>query len=112
MQNKIDIKKILENLNKEKYGKVVIISWTVFSFLLYNLFLLTVFIRFNLTFLFGGFPDYENLENPTSDQASEIYSADGVLLGKYYRENRSPVVYEEISPNVIKALISTEDTRF
>ena len=108
----MDIKKNLEDLIKQKQGKVVVISWIVFSFVLYNLFLLTVLIRFNLTFLFGGFPDYENLENPTSDQASEIYSSDGILLGKYYRENRSPVEYEKISPNVIKALIATEDTRF
>ena len=112
MLNKAGIKNIIENINKQKFGKAVIISWTVFTFLLYNLFLLTILIRFNLTFLFGGFPDYKNLENPTSDQASEIYSSDGVLLGKYYRENRSPVTYEEISPNVIKALIATEDNRF
>ncbi|HVD98023.1 MAG TPA: transglycosylase domain-containing protein [Cytophagaceae bacterium] len=108
----VSVKNILENLNKQKQGKIILICWIVFAFVLYNLFLMTVLIRFNLTFLFGGFPDYENLENPTSDQASEIYSSDGVLLGKYYRENRSPVAYEEISPNVVKALIATEDTRF
>src|SRR4051812_14987125 len=110
--NRSGIKNFLEEVNKQKFGKVIIISWTTFSFLLYTLFLFTVLIRFNITALFGGFPDYENLENPTSDQASEVYSSDGVLLGKYYRENRSPVPYEEISPNVIKALIATEDTRF
>ena len=112
MSNKIGVRSLLENLNKQKFGKVAIISWTVFSFVFYYLFLLTILIRFNITFLFGGFPDYENLENPTSDQASEVYSSDGVLLGKYYRENRSPVAYEQISLNVVKALIATEDTRF
>ncbi|HSZ25011.1 MAG TPA: transglycosylase domain-containing protein, partial [Cytophagaceae bacterium] len=112
MLKKADINNILEDLNKQRYGKTIIILWIVFSFVLYNLFVLTLLIRFNLTILFGGFPNYENLENPTSDQASEIYSSDGVLLGKYFRENRSPVTYDEISPNVIQALIATEDTRF
>ena len=44
--------------------------------------------------------------------ASEIYSADGVILGKFYIENRSPVPFDSISPNVINALVSTEDARF
>ena len=57
-------------------------------------------------------PSVEDLENPRSEQASEIYSADNVLIGKYFRENRSPVDYNEISPNVINALIATEDNRF
>jgi penicillin-binding protein 1A len=108
----VNLKNTFEKLNAQKYGKVVVTGWTIFSFFLYNAFLFTLLIRFNLTFLFGGFPDYENLENPSSAHASEIYSADGVLLGKYFRENRSPVAYEEISPNVINALIATEDIRF
>ncbi|MBX9853224.1 MAG: penicillin-binding protein [Cytophagaceae bacterium] len=57
-------------------------------------------------------PSIEDLENPKSGLASEIYSSDNVLLGKYFRENRSPVEYSQISPHVIKALIATEDTRF
>jgi len=57
-------------------------------------------------------PDLVKLENPKNELASEVYSSDGVLLGKYFRENRSPVSYSEISPNVINALITTEDIRF
>ncbi|MBO9699611.1 MAG: transglycosylase domain-containing protein [Sporocytophaga sp.] len=57
-------------------------------------------------------PGVEDLENPSSDQASEIYSADNILLGKYFRENRSPVDLTQISPNVVNALVSTEDVRF
>jgi len=106
------LNRILSNLNNQKRGKLVIVGWVVFTYSLYVVFITTLLLRLNITFLFGGFPDYENLDNPTSDQASEIYSSDGVLLGKYYRENRSPVPYEEISPNVVKALIATEDTRF
>lgn len=61
---------------------------------------------------FGKLPTFEELENPRSNQASIIYSSDGQILGKYYVENRVNVEYEEISPNVINALVSTEDERF
>lgn len=62
--------------------------------------------------LFGKMPSLEQLENPEADLASEIISTDGVLMGKYYAENRSEVKFSEISPNVINALIATEDERF
>ncbi len=62
--------------------------------------------------LFGRIPTIEELENPEADVASEIYSADGVLMGRLYVENRSEVRYSQISPYVIKALIATEDVRF
>jgi penicillin-binding protein 1A len=62
--------------------------------------------------LFGKMPSVTELENPEADLASEIYSSDGMLMGKYYAENRSEVKYNEISPNVIQALIATEDERF
>jgi len=57
-------------------------------------------------------PSLQQLENPEADLASEIISSDGELMGKYYSENRSEVKYSEISPNVIHALIATEDERF
>ena len=62
--------------------------------------------------LFGKMPSMQELENPEADLASEIISADGKLMGKYYAENRSEVNYSEISPNVIHALIATEDQNF
>lgn len=62
--------------------------------------------------IFGKMPSLQELENPEADLASEIISADGKLMGKYYAENRSEVKYHEISPNVIHALIATEDERF
>ncbi len=62
--------------------------------------------------VFGKMPSVEQLQNPEADLASEIYSADGVLMGKYYSENRSEVKYSEISPNVVHALLATEDERF
>lgn len=66
----------------------------------------------NFLWLFGKSPSMSVLENPVTHEASLIYSADSVLIGKFFDENRSPVKFEEISPYVIDALISTEDERF
>ncbi|MBL7138146.1 MAG: transglycosylase domain-containing protein, partial [Bacteroidales bacterium] len=62
--------------------------------------------------LLGKIPSFLDLENPESNQATEIFSADGKLLGKYYVENRSNVHYQDLSPNIVNALIATEDARF
>jgi penicillin-binding protein 1A len=60
----------------------------------------------------GHLPGYPELRAIKNHNASEIYSDDGVLLGKYYVENRTTADFEEISPNIINALIATEDARF
>ncbi len=60
----------------------------------------------------GYIPPFDELENPKSNLASEVYSTDDVILGKYYRENRTVVDFSELSPNIIAALIATEDVRF
>lgn len=62
--------------------------------------------------LLGDMPAMEDIENPSSAMSSEVYSADGVLLGNYFIQNRSNSEFEEISPNVFNALIATEDERF
>jgi penicillin-binding protein 1A len=62
--------------------------------------------------LWGFMPSFEELENPKSNLASEIYSADNQLLGTFYIHNRSNVEYPELSPNIINALVATEDIRF
>jgi penicillin-binding protein 1A len=64
--------------------------------------------------VFGKIPSLTELENPTILQASEVFAEDGTLMGKYYRENgnRSVVKYSDISPNILNALIATEDKRF
>lgn len=66
----------------------------------------------NFLGLFGVSPTMSVIQNPITNEASYIYSADSVLVGKFFNENRSPVKFEEISPYVIDALISTEDERF
>jgi penicillin-binding protein 1A len=62
--------------------------------------------------LFGKLPSIEELENPSMMSSSEIYADDGTLMGKFYLKDRINVKYQDISPNVIKALIATEDERF
>jgi len=66
----------------------------------------------NFLWLFGKSPSLSSISNPNQSVASVIYSADGKAIGKYFRENRTPVEYEEISPILIKTLIATEDERF
>ncbi len=62
--------------------------------------------------LFADLPSLEELENPRSNLASEIISSDQKVIGKYYIENRTNVSFNQISPNVVNALIATEDARF
>ena len=66
----------------------------------------------NLFWLFGKSPGWSDIREHRTAQASELYSADGVLLGKYFNENRIPVEYKDVAPVFWKALISTEDERF
>ena len=61
---------------------------------------------------FGGLPSLHAVEKPDPDLSSELISADGILLGKYYRKNRTPVTYEELSPELVNTLLVTEDIRF
>ncbi|NPA43427.1 MAG: PBP1A family penicillin-binding protein [Chlorobi bacterium] len=60
----------------------------------------------------GPMPDFEDLENPKTALATEIISADGQTLGKFFRQNRTPVSYDELPPHLVHALVSTEDERF
>lgn len=84
----------------------------IFRIVLISVVVLVIGVLTNLFWLFGEMPGVEDLENPQSDLASEVYSADNILIGKYFRENRSPVEFDQISPNVINALVATEDVRF
>lgn len=61
---------------------------------------------------FGKMPTFEELENPSTNLATEIISADGKVLGTYYIENRSNVSFSELSPHLVNALLAIEDIRF
>ncbi|WP_271855344.1 penicillin-binding protein 1A [Patiriisocius marinus] len=61
---------------------------------------------------FGSLPDETSLENPEKNLATEIISSDGKVIGKFYKENRTPVPFEALPDHLINALLATEDIRF
>lgn len=83
--------------------------WKLF---LYGLGVLILFFTLASWGFFGAMPSFEDLENPESNLATEIISSDGVTIGKFYNENRTPIKYEDLPPHLVKALVSTEDERF
>ena len=89
--------------------KSVKILWRLF-FIGFGLFLLLLLLAdFGV---FGAMPSISDLQNPSASQSSQLYADDGTLMGKYYLEDRVNVEFKDISPNIIKALVATEDERF
>lgn len=95
--------------NKSGFGKFLIIFWSIFVLAIASIVLLFSLISAGKL---GYMPTFEELENPKSNLASEIYSADQELLGKFFIENRSNVNFNELDSNLVNALIATEDIRF
>ncbi len=95
--------------NTLKYRKYIRWFWILFASPFVILILVFILI---LSGVMGFMPSFEELENPKSNLASEVYSSDGQLLGKYYRQNRTVVNFQEISSWLVKALVATEDARF
>lgn len=83
--------------------------WKVFAGCIGLLFLIFIFASWGI---FGSLPDETSLENPEKNLATEIISSDGKTIGKFYKENRTPVPYEELPDHLVEALIATEDVRF
>jgi len=88
-----------------------VVKWAWFIFALPVAFLYLIVLLTSLG-VFGRLPSFEELENPRSNLASEVISADQQILGKYYIENRSNVHFKELSVNLTNALVATEDARF
>lgn len=70
------------------------------------------FVSVDLFGLFGGMPSIREVENPENDLSSEIISADGVSLGRYFRYNRSQVTIHDLSDDLVNTLLLSEDHRF
>lgn len=98
-----------KNIPEEKSRLFIRGMWITFFLGWFFFILLFISIAFGL---FGKMPSFEELENPRSNLASEVISSDGKVLGKYFIENRSNIAYQALSPNVVNALIATEDARF
>ena len=97
------------NVKNSRYNRYILWLWIVFAGGVSMVFIL--FLLISNGFL-GFMPSFDELENPKSNIATEIYSSDQVLLSTFFIENRSPVEYKDISPNLISALVATEDVRF
>jgi penicillin-binding protein 1A len=100
---------ISQKNKKNETSKAVRLFW---KFFLYGWLLLFAIIALIYVGLFGKLPSIEELQNPSMMSSSEIYADDGTLMGKFYLKDRINVKYQDISPNVIKALVATEDERF
>ncbi len=82
--------------------------------LLLGIGILSIVLLFLLTSIgaFGSLPDETSLENPERNLATEILSTDGKVIGKFYKENRTPVPFEMLPDHLVNALLATEDIRF
>jgi penicillin-binding protein 1A len=98
-----------ESKPKKKFFNYIVKLWLLWSLIVV---LFALFFYGIANEWLGPMPTFEELENPESNLASEVYSSDGELLGTYFIENRSNVNYRDISPNLINALIAIEDVRF
>ena len=100
------LREIILELPKKAKIWTIITLWIV-AMLLYMLVSGMIYFRRE-----ESLPSIEQLENPRSDEASLVYSSDGEILGSFYIANRTKVDFNELSPHLIDALVSTEDERY
>ena len=94
---------------RKKYRRYKTWFWSVFAIGIGFIVLLFLLAGWGV---FGEMPTFEELENPETNLATEIFSSDGETLGKYYNENRTPVKFEELPDHLVNALVATEDERY
>ncbi len=99
-------------MNNRLLRGILISFWVVALTLFISIPLLFYMVTTDFSGWFGGLPSLQALEKPDPDLSSELISADGVSLGKYYRKNRTPVAFEELSTELVNTLLVTEDIRF
>ncbi len=94
---------------KDNFGQYVKWLWII---VLSGIAAVALFIFLVSQEVFGELPSFAQIENPKSNLASEIITADGKTLGRFYQENRTHAEYEDLSPHLINALVATEDERY
>ncbi|GAA0872814.1 transglycosylase domain-containing protein [Gangjinia marincola] len=98
-----------KNSSNNGFKKYIKWFWSLFGTGVLLVFLVFLLASWGV---FGPLPSLEELENPETDLATEIFSADGKTLGKYYKENRTPVIFEDLPDHLPQAIIAIEDERF
>ncbi|MCP4460038.1 MAG: transglycosylase domain-containing protein, partial [Cytophagales bacterium] len=99
-------------MSKKWTHRIILILWAGFLLSFIGITSLVLMVKNDSFGWFGGMPSLQALERPDPDLSSELISADGLLLGKYFRQNRTPATYDELSPELINTLLVTEDIRF
>ncbi|MGB6150385.1 MAG: transglycosylase domain-containing protein [Pricia sp.] len=103
-------KKAVKKKETKGFFKFIKWFWILFSVGILSVVFLFLFASWGF---FGEMPEYEYLENPQTNLATEIISSDGKTLGKFYLDdNRTPVPFDSLPDNLVNALIATEDARF
>ncbi|WP_255504446.1 penicillin-binding protein 1A [Mesonia sp. HuA40] len=102
-------KKTKKEDKQSGFFKYIIGFWLLF---LTGLLAVVMFFLLASWDVFGEMPSFEQLENPETNLATEVFSSDGKTLGKYYNENRTPIKFEDLSENLVQALVATEDERY
>ncbi|MCI0751428.1 MAG: transglycosylase domain-containing protein, partial [Flammeovirgaceae bacterium] len=102
----------LLQFEKPWFKKIIKATWIIFLCVALGFPLYVYTVSIDLFGLYGGMPSLKSIENPENDLSSELISADGTLLGRYVRYNRSQTTYGDLSPDLINTLILSEDHRF
>jgi penicillin-binding protein 1A len=97
-------------MDKKKLSKVAV--WLIWTGTILGILTFVIIFTMISRGKLGYIPPFDELENPKTNLATEVYSSDNILLGKYYKENRTIVQFEDLSPAVVNALLATEDIRF
>ena len=99
-------------MNERWTKRIIRLLWASFLLSFIGITSLVLMVKNDTFGWFGGMPSLTALERPDPDLSSELISADGVLLGKYFRQNRTPATYDELSSQLINTVLVTEDIRF
>ncbi|GAA4279392.1 penicillin-binding protein 1A [Aquimarina mytili] len=83
--------------------------WIIFAS---GVFLIVLLFLFASWGFYGEMPKFAELENPQNDLATQVISSDGVQIGTFFNENRTPVSYEDLPQHLVDALVATEDARY
>ncbi len=99
---------------KSIYSKLTKALWISFVLLVISIPLYFYSVKVDFLNLFGDMPSLRELDNPEDELSSQLYSSDGVLIGKYFNpsSNRTPIDFKDLSPAMVNALMAAEDIRF